>query len=496
MTNQSKQTSTDNASKESSLLETLLNEAVGVSSDAEQLQETQAGLTALLSEIVKNESQTEKVDRTLIDTFIADIDAKMNKQMDEIIHNEDFQALESAWRGLKFTVDRTEFRENIRINLLNVSKADLLDDFEDAAELSESGLYKQVYTAEYGQFGGEPIGSIIGNYEFSQSTPDIKLLQDIAGVCAVSHSPFIASASPKMFGVNSIEEISAIKDFDALFEQKSYTKWNALRESEDARYIGLTMPKFLLRAPYDPTENPIKSFNYRESATEHNDYSWANTSYAFATRLTDSFAKYRWCPNIIGPTSGGSVEDLPIHHFESLGDLETKIPTEVLISDRKEYELSENGFIPLTYRKGSDNASFFSANSIQKSKRFGISPEGKEAELNYRLGGQLPYMFIVSRIAHYLKVLQREQLGGWKNAGDLQRELNDWLSQYIANQDNPSPEIRSLKPLKEASVTVADVPGQAGWYSVKILVRPHFKYQGADITLSLVGKLDQDQAES
>jgi type VI secretion system protein ImpC len=493
MSNDAAKQSSKGTTTKTSLLEELLDDAIGSTRDQEQADETQAGLTALLGEIVKHDSNAEKIDRALIDNFIADIDEKMSNQVDEIIHNEDYQKLESAWRGLKFTVDRTEFRENIRINFLNVSKEDLIDDFEDAAELSESGLYKHVYTAEYGQFGGEPIGAILGNYEFSHSTPDVKLLQDIAGVSAVSHSPFIAAASPKMFGVNSIEEIASIKDFDALFEQKAYTKWNSLREAEDSRYIGLTMPRFLLRAPYDPIENPVKSFNYKETATDHADYSWANTSYAFASRLADSFAKYRWCPNIIGPTSGGSVEDLPIHNFESLGDLETKIPTEVLVSDRREYELSENGFIPLTYRKGSDNASFFSANSIQKAKRFGISKEGKEAELNYRLGGQLPYMFIVSRIAHYLKVLQREQLGSWKNSMDLQRELNEWLSQYVANQDNPSPEIRSIKPLKEASVTVSEIEGQAGWYGVKILVKPHFKYQGADITLSLVGKLDQDK---
>lgn len=478
---------------EGSLLESLLEDVSYDESNSEQIDETKLGLTALLSEIVKHQDEEEKIDRSLIDKFIAEIDAKLSKQVDQIIHNEKFQQLESAWRGLHFTVNRTDFRENTRIEMMNLSKQDLIDDFEDAAEISESGFYKKVYTQEYGQFGGEPYGAIIANYDFSHSTPDVKLLQNAAAVGSISHAPFIAAVSPKMFGINDITELSTIKDLTSLFEQKAYIKWNAFRDTEDAKYVGLTMPKFLLREPYDPEERPIKSFNYKETVKEHNDYSWGNTAFAFASRITESFAKYRWSPNIIGPTSGGAVEDLPIHNFESMGDIETKIPTETLISDRTEYELSEFGFIPLAYRKGSDNAAFFSANSVQKVKTFGISEEGKAAELNYRLGTQLPYMFVISRIAHYIKVMQREQLGSWKDATDLSRELNEWLSQYVANQDNPTAEIRSRKPLREAKVTVSDVPGNAGWYTVKILVRPHFKYQGADVTLSLVGRLDEQK---
>ena len=476
-----------------SLLESLLEDVSYDSSTTEQMDETKLGLTALLGEIVKSQDDAEKVDRSLIDRFIAEIDQKLSKQVDEIIHNEKFQELESAWRGLDFTVSRTDFRENVRIEMLNLSKQDLIDDFEDAAEISESGFYKKVYTQEYGQFGGEPYGAVISNYEFSNSTADVKLLQSAAAVGSIAHAPFIGAVSPKMFGVNDITELSTIKDLTSLFEQKSYIKWNAFRDSEDAKYVGLTMPKFLLREPYDPEERPIKTFNYKETVKDHKDYSWGNTSFAFATRITESFANYRWSPNIIGPTSGGAVEDLPIHNFESMGDVETKIPTETLISDRMEYELSEFGFIPLAYRKGSDNAAFFSANSPQKVKKFGISEEGKAAELNHRLGTQLPYMFVISRIAHYIKVMQREQLGSWKDATDLARELNDWLAQYVANQDNPAAEIRSRKPLREARVEVSEVPGNAGWYSVQIMVRPHFKYQGADVTLSLVGRLDEQK---
>ncbi len=248
-----------------------------------------------------------------------------------------------------------------------------------------------------------------------------------------------------------------------------------------------------MRQPYSPEDNPVKTFVYNEDVSvTHEHYLWGNSAYAFATRLTESFAKYRWCPNIIGPRSGGAVNDLPLHHFESMGEIETKIPTEVLVSDRREYQLAEQGFISLTMRKGSDNAAFFSANSAQKPKFFGNSEEGKKAELNYKLSTQLPYMFVVCRLAHYIKVLQREQIGSWKERTQLETELNKWLRQYIADQENPPAEVRSRRPLRAAQITVEDVDGEPGWYRVGIAVRPHFKFMGADFTLSLVGKLDKE----
>jgi type VI secretion system protein ImpC len=278
----------------------------------------------------------------------------------------------------------------------------------------------------------------------------------------------------------------------SVFEGPQYAKWQSFRESEDARSVGLTVPRFLLRLPYSSTTIPVKAFNYEEGVRgKHDAYLWGSSAFAFATRIGDSFAKYRQCANIIGPTSGGAVEDLPLHQFESMGEIETKIPTEILISERREYELSEEGFIALSMRKGSDNAAFFSANSCQKAKTFGKSKEGKDAELNYRLGTQLPYLFIVNRLAHYIKVLQREQIGSWKEKGDLHRELNAWISQYVVDMDNPSPTVRSRCPLRAAEITVEDVPGEAGWYKVDMKVRPHFKYMGAFFTLSLVGKLDK-----
>ena len=451
------------------------------------------GVSAFIEELLKPQNENEPVKKAMVDRMIAEIDAKLSRQMDEILHNAEFQALESSWRGLKLLVDRTNFRENIKLEIINASKQDLLDDFEDSPEITQSGLYKHIYTAEYGQFGGQPVGALIANYFFDPSAPDIKTLQYVASVATMSHAPFIAAAGPKFFGLESFAGLPDLKDLKDHFEGPQFAKWQSFREQEDARYVGLTVPRFLLRNPYDPEDNPVKSFVYKENvANSHEHYLWGNTAYTFASKLTDSFAKFRWCPNIIGPQSGGAVEDLPLHHFESMGEIETKIPTEVLVSDRREYELAEEGFIALTMRKGSDNAAFFSANSAQKPKFFGISEEGKTAELNYKLGTQLPYMFIINRLAHYLKVLQREQIGAWKERTDLELELNKWIRQFVADQENPSSEVRSRRPLRAAQVIVSDVDGEPGWYRVSLNVRPHFKYMGADFTLSLVGKLDKE----
>ncbi|QKE65191.1 type VI secretion system contractile sheath large subunit [Aquipseudomonas campi] len=451
------------------------------------------GVSAFIEELLKPHNQNEPVKKAMVDRMIAEIDAKLSRQMDEILHHADFQALESSWRGLKLLVDRTNFRENTKLEILNASKQDLLDDFEDSPEITQSGLYKHIYTAEYGQFGGQPVGAIVANYFFDPSSPDIKCMQHVASVACMAHAPFIAAAGPKFFGLESFTGLPNLKDLKDHFEGPQFAKWQSFREREDARYVGLTLPRFLLRNPYDPEENPVKSFVYKENvAGDHEHYLWGNTAYTFASKLTDSFAKFRWCPNIIGPQSGGAVEDLPLHHFESMGEIETKIPTEVLVSDRREYELAEEGFIALTMRKGSDNAAFFSANSTQKPKFFGISEEGKTAELNYKLGTQLPYLFIVNRLAHYLKVLQREQIGAWKERTDLELELNKWIRQFVADQENPSSEVRSRRPLRAAQVIVSDVDGEPGWYRVSLNVRPHFKYMGADFTLSLVGKLDKE----
>jgi type VI secretion system protein ImpC len=450
------------------------------------------GIAAFIENLINEERTSEKVNKALVDHMLVALDQKISLQMDEILHNTALQELESSWRGLKLLIDKTDFRENIKIDLLHVTKQELLDDFEYAPETVQSGLYKHVYSSGYGQFGGEPVGAIIGNYAFTPSSADMKLLQFVASVGSMAHAPFISSVGAEFFGLNSFEELPAIKELSSIFESPKYTKWRGLRESEDARYLGLTAPRFLLRVPYDPEENPIKTFNYTENVSaSHNSYLWGNTAFAFGTRLSDSFAKFRWCPNIIGPQSGGTVDDLPVHLYESLGALEAKIPTEVLITDRREYELAEEGFISLTMRKDHDNAAFFSANSVQKPKTFPATKEGQEAETNYKLGTQLPYMMIINRLAHYIKVLQREQIGAWKERQDLERELNTWIKQYVADQENPPSQVRSKRPLRAAKILVEDVDGNPGWYQVSLSVRPHFKFMGANFELSLVGRLDQ-----
>jgi type VI secretion system protein ImpC len=450
------------------------------------------GVEALIAQLLEPGREVPKISKAVVDDMIGEIDKKLSLQVDAVLHHPEVQKLESAWRSLKFLVDRTDFRENIKLEILNVGKEELLEDFEDEPEVPKSGLYKTVYTAEYGQFGGKPYAGIVGNYEFGAGPQDIKLLQYVGSVASMAHAPFIAAASPAMFGLDDFNGLPQLKDLKTLFEGPQYTKWQSFRETEDARYVSLTLPRFLLRLPYGPDTQPVKVFNYEEGVSaSHEDYLWGNAAFTFASRLTDSFAKYRWCANIIGPMGGGAVEDLPLHQYEAMGAVQTKIPTEILISERRDFELAEEGFVSLTMRKGSDNAAFFSANSVQKPKFFGISEEGKKAETNYKLGTQLPYMFVINRLAHYLKVIQRENIGTWKERADLERELNTWIGQYVADQDNASAAVRSKRPLRQAQVTVEEVEGEPGWYRVGLQVRPHFKYMGAYFTLSLVGKLDK-----
>ncbi|MCX4243007.1 type VI secretion system contractile sheath large subunit [Paraliomyxa miuraensis] len=475
-----------------SLLDELLSEAK-VTPEQETYAIARQGVETFITEVLSSSDKYRKIDKAAVDVMIAEIDERLSAQINEIMHHQDFQKLESAWRGLKYLVDNVNFRENVRIEVLNCSKQDLLDDFEDSPEIPKSGLYRTVYSAEYGTFGGKPFGLMVANYDFGPGPQDIQLLQNAAAVAAMSHCPFIANSSPEFFGEEKFEALPKLKDLQSLFEGPQYARWHAFRESEDARYVGLCMPRFLLRLPYGEKTIPVKSFNFNEECIgNHDSYLWGHASMAFATRVADSFAKYRWCPNIIGPQAGGAVEDLPLHQYPAMGEIQTKIPTEIQLTERREYELSEQGFIGLVFRKDSNNAAFFSANSCQKPKIFADTPEGKESETNYRLGTQLPYMFVITRLSHYLKVMQREQIGTWKERADLERELNLWLRQYIADMENPAPAVRSRKPLRAAKILVEDVPGQPGWYRSTIQVRPHFKYMGASFTLSLVGKLDKN----
>jgi type VI secretion system protein ImpC len=434
-----------------------------------------------------------KVNAALLTEFVADLDKQLSRQVDEILHHPEVQKLESAWRGLFFLVDRTNFKENIKVEFVNCSKDDLLTDFEDEPEITRTGLFKHAYDAGYGVFGGEPVGAIIGNYEFDASAPqDVKLLGYCASIASMAHAPFISGTSAKTFGIKSFDELGAVKDVKAVFEGPRYARWRSFRDSEDARYVGLAAPRYLLRLPYGAETVPVKEFAYEEAVTgSHDKYLWGNTAFAFASRLTDAFAKNRWCANIIGPQGGGAVEELPVHVFKAGGADTMKIPTEVQIGDALDLSLSDLGFISLSWRKGSDNAAFFAANSTQKPAYFGQSAKGKEAEANFKVATRLPYIFVISRLAHYIKCIQREKIGSNMDVQKLTRLLSDWIGQYVTEMTDPSDEAIARKPLKKAEITVEEVPGEVGWYKVAMKIMPHMKYEGADFTLSLVGKLDK-----
>jgi len=464
----------------------------GVREDQPQYADVNDGLKALIEYVVRSDVQGNLVDVALIDLLIAELTSKMSRQINEILHLEAFQKLEAAWRALRFVIDRVNFHENVIVEMLNVSKQDLLEDFQDSPEIPKCGMYRVVYSAEFGQFGGKPIGLIVGNYEFAPVPQDIYLLDQCAAVATMSHAPFIAAASHRFFGLDNYLTLPQLKDLAALFEGPQYTKWRSFRDSGDAQYVGLCMPRFLMRLPYGAETVRVRAFDYEEDVSQHEHYLWGNAAFALATRVADSFAKYRWCANVIGPSSGGTVDNLLLHQYESMGHIQTKIPTEIMVTERREWELSEEGFIALTYRPDSDNACFFSANSTQKPKTFGRSEEGIQAALNYRLGTQLPYLFITCRLAHYIKVMQREHIGGWKERQDMQRGLQSWVNQYVADQEVISAQARARRPLRKAKIEVSEVEGSAGWYRVDMRVRPHFKYMGVGFELGLVGRLDKE----
>lgn len=449
-------------------------------------------LNLLIHAVSESEEAVEKVDKVLVDGVIAEIDKKISAQVNEIMHNAEFQKLESAWRGLRFLVDRTNFRRNIKLEILNVSKDELRNDFEEVPETIQAGLFKHIYEQEYDQAGGEPIAGIIGNYEFENTVQDLALLRNLSKVAAASHAPFIGSVGPKFFGAKSVDELPLLPDIAPIFEKTEYMAWRGFRESEDSRYVGLTLPRFLLRTPYGPDTMPAKSFHFEEEAggENHDKYLWGNASFAFAATLTRSFADNGWCVNIRGPQSGGLVEDLPIHFYQASGETTVKIPTEILISDRREFELAELGFIPLSFYKNKDYACFFSANSSQKPKKY-LDPD---ATANSRLSARLPYLFLVSRLAHYLKVIQRENIGAAKEKEELQLELEKWINTLVTEMKNPGPELKARCPLSAAQIEVADISDNPGFYNVEMMVRPHFQIEGIDVSLSLVSRLPKGKA--
>ncbi len=449
---------------------------------------TMAGaLQVFLSEIAKQGTPVEKVDKVVVDHYIAEFDRRLSMQLDEILHSAAFQKMESTWRGLKFLVDRTDFRRNCKIELLNVSKGELLENFEDSPETVQSGLYQQVYTQEYDQPGGEPVGCMVSNYEFDRGPQDIALLQNIAKVSAATHCPFLGSVGHKFFGLESIHKLPTLPDLAAHFETAEYTKWRSFRQSEDSRYVGLVSPRFLLRLPYGPDQVPTKNFNYEENVTgeTHDRYLWGNATFAFAANLAKSFVNSGWCVNIRGPQAGGLVENLPIHLYDAGGNKMVKIPTEILIPDTREFEFAKLGFIPLSFYKNRDYACFFSAQSAQEPKLY----DDPKATANSRISARMPYIFLATRVAHYLKVIQRENIGSAKDKTVLEKELNSWIQQMVTEMKNPGPDVIAQRPLRAAQVNVEDIVENPGFFRVSMKIMPHFQIEGMDINLSLVAQM-------
>jgi len=458
--------------------------------NANNLAETETGerLTAAINVFLDMVGDTDvtRIDKTLLDHYVAKIDKIISSQLDEILHNPSFQKIESAWRSLEDLVNKTPKNSNVKIELLDVDKETLREDFEEAPDTTQSALYKHVYTQEFDTPGGEPFSNIISNYEFDCGAADINLLQEISRVSASAHCPFLGSVGAKFFLKDSLEDVSKIQDISSYMDRAEFLRWKNFRETADSRYIGLTFPRYLQRLPYGEN-NPIRNFNYNENVAAESDenYLWGNASFTFANNIIQSFAKHGWAVNIRGPQAGGKVENLPMHMYESGNGLEAKIPTEVIVSETKELEFSDQGFIPLSYYKNSNYACFFSANSTQKPQEF----DSHEANANARLNSRLPYIFLVSRIAHYMKVQQRENIGSSKPRHELEQELNDWLDTLVTKMINPPEDLIATHPLKEAQVTVTEIPGNPGYYRVNTFIVPHFQVEGVDVRLALVGKM-------
>jgi type VI secretion system protein ImpC len=426
----------------------------------------------------------------MLNARIAQIDHLVSMQLNEVMHAPEFQKLEGTWRGLKYLLSQSETSENLKIKVLNVSKKDLLKDLQRAPEFDQSALFKKVYEEEFGVFGGAPFGALVGDYEFGRSGQDIELLEKVAQVASAAHAPFLTAASPDMFNLESYTQLDAPRDMGKVFDTTEYAKWKSFRQSDDSRYVALTLPRMMLREPYGPDTVPIEAFNYDEQVdgTEHGSYLWGNAAWGLASRVTQAFASYGWCATIRGVESGGLVEGLPVHNFRTdSGDVAMKCPTESAITDRREKELADLGFVPLVHRKGSDSAAFFSVQSAQKPKVY----DNPAATANARISAQLPYLFAVSRFAHYLKAMMRDKIGGFMSREEVERYLNRWINNYTIANDDAGLALKAQHPLKEARIEVMEIPGKPGAYRAVAFLRPHFQLDELSMSMRLVADLPQ-----
>ena len=430
-----------------------------------------------------------------IKAIIAEIDKKLSDQINQIMHHERFQQVESAWRGLEHLVSNTETDEMLKIRVMNISKKELaktLKKYKGTA-WDQSPVFKKLYEQEYGQLGGEPYGCLVGDYYFDHTPGDVELLGQMAQVAAAAHAPFIAAAAPTVMGMDSWQELANPRDLAKIFSSPEYAGWRSLRESDDSKYIGLAMPRFLARVPYGAKTSPVEEFDFEEETTggDHSKYTWANAAYTMAVNINRSFKQYGWCTAIRGVESGGAVEGLPVHTFPSDdGGVDMKCPTEIAISDRREAELAASGFMPLIHRKNTDVAAFIGAQSLQKPAEY----TDPDATASARLSARLPYLFAVNRFAHYLKCMVRDKIGSFKERADMERFLADWIKDYVlGNPGSAGDELKARKPLAAAEVTVSEIEGNPGYYAAKFSLRPHYQLEGVTVNLSLVSKLPSEK---
>ncbi len=443
-----------------------------------------------VAQVLEGEMKLSRDADATINSRVAQIDHLISLQLNEILHHPAFQKLEASWRGIKYMMDQSETSAMLKIRVLNVSKKELLRDLQRAPEFDQSVMFKKVYEDEFGIFGGEPFGALIGDYEFSKHPEDIELLEKVSQVAAGAHAPFLTAAAPELLNLDSFSQLGDPRDIGKIFDSTEFAKWKSFRASEDSRYVGLTMPRVLMRLPYGKDTKPVDDFNYEEGVdgTDHNKYLWGNAAYALGARLTTAFAQYGWCASIRGVEGGGLVEGLPTHTFRTdEGDVALKCPTEVAITDRREKELADQGLIPLVHCKGTDYAAFFSVQSANKPKKF----DKAAANANARLSAQLPYILAVSRFAHYMKSIMRDKIGGFMSRGQCQTFLTQWIMQYVTDDDQASAAVKSKFPLREARIEVSEIPGKPGAYRAIAFLRPHFQLDELTVSLRLVADLPQ-----
>jgi type VI secretion system protein ImpC len=472
---------------ESDLLNRILDQG-RLARNETQVQAAKDMIAEFVQEVMAGQLVVSKDMDTAINARIAEIDRLVSKQLNEVIHAPEFQKLEGSWRGLNHLVMNSETGTMLKIRVFNVAKKDLLKDLERAAEFDQSALFKKIYEEEFGTFGGQPYGAMIGDYEFSNHPQDMSLLEKISQVAAAANAPFIGAASPQLFGWDNYQDLTEVRDLAKIFDRTEFAKWRSFRESEDSRYVGLTLPRTLARLPYGQETQPTESFNFQEDVTgkDHNKYLWSNAAYSFGTRLTESFAKYQWCAAIRGVEGGGLVEGLPTHTFQTdEGDVALKCPTEIAITDRREKEFSDLGFIPLVHCKNTDYAAFFGAQSAQKSKKYDLDA----ANANARLSTQLQYIMAVSRFAHYLKAMMRDKIGSFMSRSECEQFLNQWINQYVLGGDLGGAELKARKPLSEARIEVSEVPGKPGAYRAVAFLKPHYQLDELTVSLRLVAEL-------